>query len=181
MENLKRILKNTGWSAIVESIVFIVLGIILTFKPEETVKIISGILGAIFIIIGIYKVIRYFVRKENENFYNYDLVYGLTAIIIGIVVMVYLSIIGSILRVAIGTWIVYTSFIRINSAIHMKRIGSKICFFSLILAFFIFACGLYMILNSGAIIRTIGIAMIVYSTIDIIENLIFIKNVKDLL
>lgn len=181
MESLKNILKNTGWISIIESLIFIILGSILAFKPEETVKIISILLGIIFIVLGIYKIIRYFVKKDCEGFYNYDLVHGLTAIVIGFVAMVYLNIIGSVLRIIIGVWIVYTSFIRINSAIQMKKIGSKVWLFSLILAFFMFVCGLYIILNSGAIIRTIGIAIIVYSIIDIIENLIFIKNVKDLL
>ena len=43
-----------------------------------------------------------------------------------------------------------------------------------------FICGLYVILNSGAIIVTIGTIMIVYSVIDIIEDVIFMKNVKEI-
>ena len=44
-----------------------------------------------------------------------------------------------------------------------------------------FACGQYVIKNSNAIIVSIGIIMIVYAVIDIIENIIFMKNVNEIL
>ena len=44
-----------------------------------------------------------------------------------------------------------------------------------------FLCGLYVIVNSGAIVVTIGTIMIIYSVIDIIENIIFMKNIKEIL
>ena len=142
---------------------------------------ITWILGTIFIVIGISKIITYFKLKGNNDFFNYDLVYGLMAIVIGIIAMVYLNIIGAIFRIIIGVWIIYTSFVRINSAIQIKRFGSKAWIYSLVLAIFMFICGLYITVNSGAIIVTIGIIMIIYSVIDIIENIIFMKNIKELL
>ena len=126
MEFLKKILKKTGWASILESIIFAILGIVLVCNPVGTVKLITGILGTIFIVIGICKIINYFISRENNNFYNYDLIYGLTTIVIGIIAMVYMNIIGSVFRIIIGVWIVYTSFVRVNSAIQIKRIGSKI-------------------------------------------------------
>ena len=39
-------------------------------------------------------------------------------------------------------------------------------------------CGLYVIFDAGAIIQTIGAIMIAYAIMDIIENIIFINNVK---
>lgn len=96
-------------------------------KPEGTVKFISGVLGAVFILVGIYKIINYFVTKGENDFFNYNLIYGLTAIVIGIVAMAYMNIIWSVSRIIIGVWIVYTSFVRINSAIQIKKIGSSSC------------------------------------------------------
>ena len=43
-----------------------------------------------------------------------------------------------------------------------------------------FGCGLFIALNSGTIIVTIGIVMIVYSIIDIIEDIICMINIKEL-
>ena len=124
MEYLKQLLKKTGWISIVESLIFAVLGIILICNPEGTVNTISIILGIIFIVIGIFKIIQYIAAKQKDN--NYDLIYGLTAIVIGIVAMMYMSTITSIFRIIIGVWIVYTSFVRINSAIQLRKLNGNI-------------------------------------------------------
>ncbi len=182
MEYLKKILNKTGWLSIIGSVIFAILGFILMCKPEGTVKVISIILGAIFIVFGILKIINYISSsKSKNNFYNYDLIYGLTAIVIGIIAMIYINVIGSIFRIIIGVWIVYTSFVRINAAIQLKRINSKAWIYSLLLAILMFSCGLYVIVNTGAIIVTIGAMMLIYGIIDIIESIIFMKNVKEIL
>ena len=181
MEYLRKILKKTGWVSIVESMIFAILGIILVCKPEGTVKVITWILGTIFILIGIYKIINYFASKGENDFYNFDLIYGLTAIVIGIVTMAYMNIIGSVFRIIIGVWIIYTSFVRINTAIQIRKFGNAVWIWSLVLAIAMFMCGLYIVINPATIIITIGIIMIVYSVIDIIENVIFMKNVDRIL
>ena len=181
MENLKIILKKSGWVSMLESILFAILGIILVCRPEGTVKMITGLIGTFFIVIGILKIINYFSSNGINDFFNYDLIYGLTSIVIGFVAMFYLNIIASIFRIIIGIWIVYTSFVRINASIQIKRVGSEAWIYSFILALIMFACGLYVIINSNAIIVSIGIIMIVYAVIDIIENIIFMKNVNEIL
>lgn len=178
MEYIKEFLKKSSWTSIVESIIFAILGIILIYKPNETVSVISYILGAIFIIAGIYKIINYMQTRGQKDLYNYNLIYGIMAIVIGIVAIVYSSTIGTIFRIIIGIWIIYTAIIRISASIKLKAINSNIWIYSLILSIAMFICGLYIILNSGAIIVTIGVIMIIYSIIDIIENIILIKNMK---
>ena len=42
------------------------------------------------------------------------------------------------------------------------------------------ACGIFITFKSGSIVIAIGVVMIVYSIIDIIEDVIFMKNVKDI-
>ena len=114
-------------------------------------------------------------------FYNFNLIYGLTAIVIGIISMVYIPVIGSLFRIIIGVWIIYASIIRINTALEIRSLGNIFSTGSSILAIIMFLCGLYVIITPGTIIATIGAIMIIYSIIDIIENIIFIKNVNKIL
>ncbi len=181
MEGLKQLLKKTGWISILESLVFGILGAIVIWKPEETIKVISYVLGIIFITIGILKIINYFLTKEKYDFYNYDLIYGLMTCVLGIVTIVYSNTISSILRIIIGIWIIYSSFIRMNLSLELRSLKVKIWIYSLILAIVMLMCGLFVIMNSGTIITTIGIMMVVYAVIDIVENVIFMRNVKDIL
>lgn len=180
MEYIQKILKKTGYISILESIIFAVLGIILIAKPEQTVKVISYILGACFILVGIYKIINYIQMKGKNDLYNYHLIYGIMAIVIGLVAIVYSSTIGTIFRIIIGIWIIYSSIIRASSSLKLKSIKSNIWIYTLIISIIMFVCGLYIALNEGTIIVTIGILMLIYAIMDIIENIIFVHHVKDL-
>ena len=180
MEYIEKLFKKSRWVSIIESLIFALLGIILICKPEGTLKFITFILGTIFILTGIYKIINYFVSKGRYNFYDYDLAYGLVACIIGIITIFFSSTIGSIFRIIIGLWIIYSSFIRMNLSTKLKTLNTTIWICSLLLSIIMFLCGLYITVNSGAIIVTIGIMMIIYSVIDIIEDIIFMKNIKDI-
>ena len=58
MEYLQKMLKKTGIITIIESIIFIILGIILISKADVAVKVISYLLGVLLIVYGAVKVIQ---------------------------------------------------------------------------------------------------------------------------
>lgn len=180
MQYLKDLLKKSGWMSIAESLVFAILGIILIWQKDAIMSMIAYILGVVFIILGIIKVINYVQTKSKSDLYNYELVYGIMAVIIGIVIMVYSSTISKIFGIIIGMWIVYSSVVRASSALKLKQIKSNIWIYSLVIAVIMLICGLVVIFNTGAIPATIGAIMITYAILDIIENVIFINNVKKL-
>lgn len=181
MKNMEKIIKKSGIVSIMESVIFSILGIILVFRPEDTVNAISFVLIMIFVLIGIFKIINYFLSRNKSDYHDNDLIYGIMAIVIGLIVFLYINVIGSIFRIIIGIWIIYTSLIRLNSSLKMKNIkkDSKTWIYSLVFSVLIFGCGLYVIVNSNVLIVTIGIIMIVYSFLDLIENIIFMINIKD--
>lgn len=178
MEYLQKILKKSGYASIVESIIFAILGIVLIIKPEETVKLISYILGVGFILVGIYKIINYIQMKGKDDLYNYNLIYGVMAIVIGLIAIIYSSTIGAIFRIIVGIWIIYSSVVRASASLKLRTLKSNIWIYTLIISILMFICGLYIALNEGTIVVTIGILMLVYAVMDIIENIIFLRNVK---
>ncbi len=178
VEYIQKILKKTGYISILESILFAILGIILIAKPEETIKIISYILGACFILVGIYKIIAYVQMKEKNDIYNYHLIYGIMAIVIGLITIIYSTTIETVFRIIIGIWIIYSSVIRATSALKLKASKSNMWIYTFLLSIVMFGCGLYIALNEGTIIMTIGILMLIYAVMDMIENIIFIRYIK---
>lgn len=67
-----------------------------------------------FILVGIFKIINYIRNKGKYNFYNYEMAYGIIAIILGLLTIYYSTQIGKIFRiliavlmVAIGVVVVY--------------------------------------------------------------------------
>lgn len=181
MEYLEKILKKTGWNSLLSSVIFAILGIILIMNPEGTIKVVSYILGIMFILVGIYKIATYFVGKGKYDLFSNDIVYGIIAVILGIVTIVYSNTIGSIFRILIGIWIIYSGILRMSLSLKLKNINSKAWIYSLIISLVIVICGLYILFTSNAIIVTIGAIMLVYSILDIVEDIFFIKNVNKLM
>ncbi|HJJ09721.1 MAG TPA: DUF308 domain-containing protein [Clostridiaceae bacterium] len=180
MNYIEKIFKKSGLISILESLIIALLGIILIIEPEGTLEFITCSLGVIFILAGLYKIINYFLSKGKYNFYDYDLAYGLVACIIGIITIICGAAISSVFRIIIGIWIIYSAFIRIDLSVKFKAVNSNAWIFSLILSILMFICGLYVTINSGAILVTVGTIMVVYSIIDIIEAIIFMKNIKEI-
>ncbi len=175
MESFKKLFKRTQYVSILYSIILALIGIILILNPNITLHIISWTLGLLFIFAGIYKIVGYFVSKSEGILYNYSLIYGFTAIIIGIVAIVYMNVIGSMFRIIIGLWIIYMSFVGTDSALQIKKNGNKSWLYTIVLSILMLICGLYIIFSSGAIIVAIGIIMLICSIINIIENIIIMK------
>jgi len=178
MEHFKSLLKKSGWVSIVESLIFAILGVILIWKPEGIMAIISYIIGSIFIAVGVVKILNYVQANKNSDLFNYELLYGVMTAIIGIVMIIHADVLSTIIGIIIGMWIVYSSIIRAFTALKLREIKSNIWIYSLVLAAIMFLCGLYVIFDAGMIVTTIGIIMIIYAIIDIAENIIFINNIK---
>lgn len=180
MEYLEKIFKRTGWTSLLTSLVFAILGILLITNPERSTKVVSLIVGILFIIVGLYKLVDYCLTRGKYNFYNYDIAYGIIAIILGIITIVYKSQIETIFRVLIGIWIVYTGIIRLSLSFKLKLVESPTWICSLLISIVMIVCGLYTIFVSNAIVVTIGIVILIYSILDMIEDIIFLSNIKKL-
>lgn len=174
----KKFLKKSSWTDIVVSVVFILLGIMLIANPEVITAAIAIILGFIVIGMGVLKFIDYLSNGKEDN---YLLAMSIVLGIAGIIIMVCAESIISIFRIIIGLWIIYSGIINLQTTIVWKDYKSKIWLATLILAIAMIIAGIYVLLNDGVIIQTIGIAVVIYGIIDVVENIIFIKKVEDYL
>lgn len=180
---MEQFLKKIGWTSIITSLAFTLLGIIIAYNPNTTFQIVSYVLGSIIIAYGVLKIIEYFKVKGSYDLYNYELVYGIIACLLGIVVIVCSGMIETILRILIGIWIVYSGAMRLGLAMKLQKLDAdnKIWVPVLLIALAILICGLYIIAVPGTVMMTIGIIMVIYGIMDIIEEVIFMKNVKDIM
>ena len=172
--------KKTGWTSVITSAITALLGIIIIAKPIETVNFIAYILGSIFILFGILKIINYFVAKGSYDFYNYEIIFGILAIIIGIVTIAYSNTIQTIFRILIGIWILYSSLIRFGFSLKLKKLDIPAWKYALFIAILILICGIYVLTNAETIGLALGVSILIYSFMDIIEGLIFLKNVDSI-
>ena len=80
----EKFLKRSSWTDIVISIIFIIFGVLLIAKPEETKGAISIILGILFIAMGVLKLIEYYTSETKDDLM---LTVALVAVIFGVVIL----------------------------------------------------------------------------------------------
>lgn len=175
---MKDMLKRTSVISILTSVVFAILGIVMIANPETTIAIVASVLGITIIVIGLEKIISYCVMKGNKNFYNYELIYGIIAIIFGILIMTQSNTFATIVKIIIGIWIAYAGLIKINFALKLKKAGIKSWTIVLILSTISLLAGiLVMFCNTSSIVILTAVVMIIYAVSNLIDEIIFIKNV----
>ena len=174
----KKFLKKSGWTDIIISLIFVIFGIMLISRPEAIMSIISILLGGIFVVMGILKVVDYYSNGKQDN---YLIALSVVMILIGIIIMFCADIIMSVFRILIGIWIIYSGIMNLQTAIIWKDYKSKVWLVTLILAITTIIVGVYVLVNTGAILQTVGIAILIYGLVDIIESFIFIKKVDNYL
>lgn len=178
---MKDLFKRAGFTSILSSIVFLLLGILLVINPNAIVQAVSYVIGVLLIAMGIVKVISYFTSKDDYLFYDYRLIYGALCVILGILVTVSGSAIASFFRIIIGIWIILSGIARLDLSVRLKGSDTGYWILSLLLSILILAAGVYVMFAPGTILVTLGVILIAYSIMDIIESIIFICNMNKLL
>lgn len=178
VDKISQDLKKSAWSAVAESLVIMLFGILLVVWPDITIVVIANILGAIFIVNGIYQIINYFVVKGQNDFFNNALLVGVVSLIIGIAAIIIGEDIANIFRVIIGIWMVYEALVRVNTAIKLHSVGIKAWGYILLIALVMLALGIFVVFNTGAIIQLIGWIMIITGVIGVIGDTMFIQHIN---
>lgn len=168
--------KSTSWMAILESLIVGALGVMLLINPDGMFKVIFYVVGIFLIIKGVYKIINYFAIHGKYDFYNNDLLYGIIALVFGVLAVVLWEQLGKLIGIAVGAWMIYGALVRMNTAIKMHTAGIKEWFYVLLLSMIMLALGIYMVISASAVPMVIGWIMIASAGIGIVDDVIFIRH-----
>lgn len=171
--------KSVSWMAIFECLVIAALGILSLIFSNQMFQIVFYIVGIFLIIKGVYKIVNYFAVHGKYDFYNNDLLYGVIALVFGILAIVFWEPLKDLVGIAVGAWMIYGALVRMNTAIKMRTAGVKEWFYALLLSLVMLALGVYVIIEAKAIVQIIGWFMIAAAGIGIVDEVIFIRRIDE--
>ena len=125
LDQVRKAIKSAGIMSLIESILLGVLGVIVVLNPDTTMTVISYIVGGFLIVFGVYKIINYFAVRGMYDFSNNQLLSGVVAFLIGVLVIMLGAEIGGFFRVIIGIWLIYAALARMNTSIKLHVAGIK--------------------------------------------------------
>lgn len=181
VEQVSNDIKRSAWSAVIESLALIVLGILFIILQDTMVTVLAYIIGTFFIVKGGFQIITYFMEKGQNDFFNNGLLSGVVSVLIGIAALVIGDDIATVFRVILGVIIIYESLIRINTALKLANAKVDSWKYILIIALMILVIGVFITFNSGAVITLIGWMMILTGIVGIVGDVMFIQHVNTLI
>lgn len=181
-ELLIRRAKSTNWLSILESVIIGVLGVFLITNPNRITQIIFYIIGIFLMVKGVYKIVNYFVVHGKSDFYNNDLLYGVIALIFGILIVILWEKLSDAIGIVVGAWMIYGALVRLNAAIKLHAAEAKNWFYVLLLSLLMLALGIYLIIYAGAgfIVQVVGIVMIIAAVVGVVDDAVYMKELSEL-
>lgn len=172
----EKFLKRSSWTDIVISIIFIIFGVLLVAKPEETKGAISIILGILFIAMGVLKLIEYYTSETKDDLM---LTVALVTVIFGVIILFASDAVLTFFRVILGVWIIVTGVMDLQTILIWKQVRSPYWTVTLLLTIFMILSGIIILVNQGIVLTVLGGLIIAYGILDIIDRLIFMKKIND--
>lgn len=185
MKNLKDRFQRLFWHSLFTSFLFICVGVLLIIKPSEVIQLISIVIGIGIIIAGIFAFIKYLKLYKEQNGFYFDLVYGIICIVAGTLLIFNPNAVASILPLILGVWMLINSAFKIQYVLDLKKYQDSSWIWTLVLTILTLACGILFIFNPfrGAeiLMMLLGITIIVYAIMDVINMILLRKKGKEFL
>ena len=150
-DSLKKLKTSYNWI----SFGYVVLGLVFLFWPELSLMTLCYAFGILTIVYGIVHLIGYFVRDRLISVFRYDLVIGIIAVALGIMMLIRPQYIVSILPILLGIFIILSSIMKIQNAIDLKRVDYPRWWLILVFALISIALGAILIWNPFAAASTL--------------------------
>lgn len=173
-------IKKSAWSAVVESLAMMILGILFIILQDTMVQILAYIVGAFLIVKGGFQIISYFIEKGQNDFFNNGLLSGVISVLLGIAALLVGEEIAHVFRIIIGILIIYESLVRMNAASKLATAKIPAWKYILILALIMLVLGIFITFNNGAVITLIGWLMILTGVVGIVSDVMFIQYINNL-
>ncbi len=151
--------------SLLSPIIFLIIGILLFVNPGQVTEFISYIFGGVFLALGVGKFV---IDSKRSDHTTGDTFYSIVMIVLGLIFIFFSGTIEFIIRLSIGAWIIINGLNTIAIGANLARI-EKNSIASLIIGFMLLIIGLYTVFVSNLILSTLGLVIIVYAVLEIIN------------
>ncbi len=163
--------------------VFLILGVIIYLNPKITLSTVGVIMGIYFMLLGLYDIYEFLMRKENPIF-NLKAYVGVIAIIMGLFTIINPFHMVKILTFALGIYLSIVALVKILEAFKFKKYGFDGWVLMLVISILLLIFGIFIAINPMAamdLAMASGIFIILASILEIANLLMLYTRAKDII
>lgn len=165
-------------STLLGAILTFIIGAILFTSAQRLVTTIFRTIGIIIAVTAVLEFVIFFFSLRKEEPRKGSLIYSIVALIIAFLFIFASGIIEQFIRFIIGAWILFTGIMRLISALSLNKKNTKFLPM-IIVSLLLVAVGIYTILIGDIILSTVGLIMMIFSTIETIGYIFYTKDTQE--
>lgn len=158
---------------VIFSILLMALGLFFILYPMATLRTVCYLLGVLSILIGLVKIVGYFVRRDRLAF-QFDLALGILSLVLGVLLCCHPGNLMVLLQFLMGLFILFESVFKFQTALDAKRCGFRRWWSIFLTALLSAAAGLLLLLNPFAGARALVILLGITLVVDGLQNLVVV-------
>ena len=167
-------------SSIVLSVLMFILGLIFMIYPSVSFSVVTYIIAIFLILNGLY----FIIEKDNSIFFSGFLTLGVLELLMGIIMSINPDIVKTLFPIVIGIIMISKSAIDLRFSFLLNKNGYRNWLGLAIGPVISIACGLIIIfypsIGTVALTTYLGILITVYSVSNIIDTIMFKKNINEI-
>ena len=170
--------------SIILNILFLLFGIIVYSNPRVSLELLGIFLGVYFIIFGLYAIFE-FIARDNNPLYGLNILWGILAIIVGLLAIINPFGISTILTFTLGIYLIIISISKIIDAFKLRKYKYDGWALILVISIILLIFGIFIIINpiisAMEITEVTGIFIILASILEICNAIMLYTKAKDVL
>lgn len=176
---MKEFFKHLKWMSIIEALAGIILGSLMIFCTELTIKSLIYIFSMLVIIVGVVKIINYFLYGIE----SYGAVLGVVNLVLGLVFICNVNAIAStnILGIVFGIVVLIKSIFAIKESLNLRALGAKRWWLDMLLSVLLLSFAIVTISHSAPdkiMFTWLGITIIISGVLSLVDIFAVSAKVK---
>ncbi len=152
--------------SLLSSIFFLILGALFISNPDILYQIVAFVVGGIVLIYAVIKIYNYIREPKEEKYAKINLFKGAVAAVIGLILIFFPDIVEGTIRYLLGAWVLFSGIHQLISALSLSKNNNHLL--SALLVSFLLIILSILIIFTDLLVDSIGIVMIIYSSLEII-------------
>ncbi len=174
--------KKNFWTTLVVSVLVIIFGIFLLFKPHSTIAVISRCITAITALIGLFGLYKYLTRQDKTKKLNFNIIYSVVAFVVAGIIFLYPTSIVGVLPIVVGGFIIVNTLFKYGYLKHLRKSENRDFGVCLLIFIIMIIDGIILVINPLKNVlemsQSLGMLLTFYAVLDMIMCYLFKNNIE---
>ena len=158
----------------IDALIYVIIGLIFFVNPALSFTLVAIITGIVLIINGVISICSYF-KRANIDLYNYNLIFGILLIIVGIATLF----MDYLLAITLGIYLIVSGLQKGAYGLLLKKFNDSSWLTVLIIGILFVVLGVITIFTSpDAAVKVAGICLLGYGLINFINVLLLRRRAQ---